>query len=117
MREAGATVRHPGEAFPLGAHDKVWLSKCGTRGWIVLMRDQRIRRRPLELAALTGAGVAAFVCTAGQATAGETANTVTRLLPRFVNIVTSETKPLLYTFGLSGSLNRVRLKTSKWGGA
>jgi hypothetical protein len=110
MQEAGAVVRHAGEAFPSATHDDVWLTECGARGWIVLMRDKHVRRRPLELAALRSANVVAFVCTAGQATAGDTATAVVRLVQKFVNIATSETKPCLYTFGLSGSLTRIRLR-------
>jgi len=86
------------------------LAECGTRGWIVLMRDQHVRRRPLELAALRAANVVAFVCTAGQATAEDTANAVGRLIGKFVNISVSEPKPCLYTFGLGGSLTRIRLR-------
>ena len=73
------------------------------------MRDKHIRRRPLELASLKAAKVAAFVCTAGQATASQTADTVERLLMKFVNMSVSEPRPFLYTFGLAGTLSRVRL--------
>lgn len=110
MQELGAVVRHAGDAFPSATHDDVWLAECGARGWIVLMRDKRVRRRPLELAALRAGNVVAFVCTAGQATAEDTANAVARLAHRFVNISISESKPCLYTFGLRGSLTRMKLR-------
>jgi len=110
MLELGAIVRHAGEAFPSATHDEVWLAECGARGWIVLMRDKHVRRRPLELAALRAANVAAFVCTAGQATAEDTATAVARLVHKFVNISISEPKPCLYTFGISGSLTRIKLR-------
>lgn len=74
------------------------------------MRDQHVRRRPLELAALRDAEVAAFVLTTGQATANETVSVIERLLRKFANISVSEPKPFLYTFGLRGSLTRVRLR-------
>jgi hypothetical protein len=114
MRELGATVRHAGEAFPSATHDEVWLAECGARAWIVLMRDKHVRRRPLELAALRANNVAAFVCTAGQATAEDTANAVARLIHKFVNISISEPKPCLYTFGLSGLLTRIELRRDKY---
>ena len=110
MQELGAVVRRAGEAFPSATHDEVWLAECGAQGWIVLMRDKHVRRRPLELAALRAANVVAFVCTAGQATAENTANAVVRLAHKFVNISISEPKPRLYTFGLSGSLTRIKLR-------
>lgn len=104
---SGASVRIPGDPFPRGTLDHVWLSACGTNEWIVLMRDQRVRRRPLELAALHQFKVGAFVLTAGQATATETADAVERLLTKFVNISVSERRPFLYTFNLRSRPRRV----------
>lgn len=52
MRAAGANVRHAGGAFPFGTADEVWLTGSGRAGWIVLMRDKRVRYRPLEYLAL-----------------------------------------------------------------
>ena len=74
------------------------------------MRDKRVRRRPLELQSLMTSGVAAFVLTAGEATAQDTADTITRIVQKMVNIAVSETRPFLYTFGLAGSLSRVPIK-------
>jgi hypothetical protein len=110
MRAAGANVRHAGEAFAFGAQDQEWLTGAGSAGWIVLTRDKRIRFRPLEYTALQEAGVGVFAFTGGTVTARETAVTIVRRLRQFVNIATSEAKPFLYTFGLSGKPTRVRLK-------
>lgn len=106
MRAAGATVEHAGGAFPRGAQDHVYLAGCGAKGWIVLTRDKRIRRRELEKETLRRHGVGAFALTAGQATAEETAAVVVPLLAKMVNISISEKKPFLYTFGLAGWLSR-----------
>ena len=78
-------------------------------GWIVLMRDQGVRRRRLEREALKVHGVAAFAFTGGEETAARTAQTICPLLTKFANMYVSEPKPFLYTFGVSGSLSRVRL--------
>lgn len=75
------------------------------------MRDQRVRYRQLERNALTEARVGAFVFTGGQATAADTAEIVCRLLAKFASINRSERKPFLYSFGLGGSLSRIKLKT------
>jgi hypothetical protein len=109
MREAGANIEHAGGAFPFGTADEVWLTACGERNWIVLTRDQRIRRRVLEREAIRQSGAAVFALTAGEATAAETAQVVVRLLVKFANMAVSEPKPFLYTFGLAGRLSRVRL--------
>lgn len=109
MREHGATVEHAGEAFPFGTEDATWLTACGEKGWTVLTRDQRIRRRLLEREAIRRSGAAVFALTAGEATAAETAEVVVRLLRKLANTTVSERKPFLYTFGLSGRLNKVKL--------
>jgi hypothetical protein len=97
MRESGANVRHAGEAFPFGAEDRVWLRACGERDWIVLTRDQRIRRRELEREAIRQSRAAVFALTAGETTAVETADVVARLLSKLANISISEPKPFLFT--------------------
>lgn len=109
MREAGANVEHAGGVFPFGTADEVWLTACGRRNWIVLTRDQRIRRRVLEREAIRQSGAAVFALTAGQATAAQVADVVVRLLVKLAHMAVSEPKPFLYTFGLSGRLNRARL--------
>jgi len=54
-----------GEAVAREIEDEVWLQEAGNRGWIVLAKDERIRRRQNELHAIQTAGVKAFYLTAG----------------------------------------------------
>jgi PIN domain-containing protein len=57
----------PGGLVPEGANDSHWLPVVGKAGLVVLTRDKRIRRRPLERQALLANGVrACFQTTAGQ---------------------------------------------------
>lgn len=51
--------------------DERWLRDVGAKGWIVLMKDDAIRRRPAELNALIDAGVRAFCLTNAQLRAAE----------------------------------------------
>lgn len=43
--------------------DEVWLQDAGRHDWVVLMKDDRIRRRPAERDAFVAAGVRAFCLT------------------------------------------------------
>jgi PIN like domain len=54
-----------GEAAARELDDEVWLAEAGNRDWIVLAKDERIRRRPNELAAIRASRVKAFYLTAG----------------------------------------------------
>ena len=107
---ARVVVRRPGVDVPFGTPDETWLGIAGSQGWIVLMRDQRVRQRVLELNALRAARVGAFVLTAGQATAKSTAVVILSKLPKMLNIFRSERKPFLYTLSLGGTLSRVKIR-------
>ena len=48
------------DVFPQDTNDEVWLREAGRRRWIVLMKDDRIRYRPGEQAAVLEAQVACF---------------------------------------------------------
>ncbi|MGH2867031.1 MAG: hypothetical protein ACRDNK_05605 [Solirubrobacteraceae bacterium] len=52
-----------GERIGQGLQDEEWLRDAGTRGWVVLMKDARIRRRPAELEVLIAHQVRAFCLT------------------------------------------------------
>jgi hypothetical protein len=110
LLRAGISVRRPGVDVPFGAPDAVWLQTAGAQAWIVLMRDQRVRHRALEIQALRSARVGAFVLTAGQATARDAAVAVIGKLQKIVNISRSERKPFLYTLGITGALSRVKIR-------
>jgi len=64
LRAAGAVVRtmadEYGERIGQGLADEEWLSEAGRRGWIVLMKDARVRYRPAQLDAVSTFAVRAF---------------------------------------------------------
>lgn len=99
LREAGASVKRLTEIFPRGTDDQVWLQHAGRQGWIVLTRDKRIRYRQLELGALQAARVRAFVFTGGNVTMKETAEILSRALPKIGGICTAEAGPFIYHIG------------------
>ncbi len=103
-------MRRPGVDVPFGATDEDWLTRAGEEDWIPLLRDQRIRLRPLEHASLLRAGVGAFVVTAGQATAQQVTDLVLRRLSKMVNIWVSERKPFIYSLSLGGTLTRLPMQ-------
>lgn len=110
MREAGASIVTPFEAGLTGSTDEKWLAAIGQKQWLALMRDQNIRRRALERRALVAAGVGAFICTAGEATAVEVRVVVLAVLHKMINIAASESRPFIFTFGLGGRLRQIPRK-------
>lgn len=67
LRTAGLTVHSMaevyGEAKAQRLPDETWLHDAGENGWIVLTKDDAIRRRPAERDALTDAAVRVFCLT------------------------------------------------------
>jgi len=60
LREFGEDVAQLTEHFPEGEADEAWLREIGARGWFLVTRDERLRWRPAEKAALTRQRVGAF---------------------------------------------------------
>jgi hypothetical protein len=113
LTAAKVNLRRAGADVPFGTPDEDWLKIAGINGWVVIMRDQNVRRRELELRALMDFKVGAFIFTAGQASAEDTSATIGRNIKRFANTAISERKPFIFTFGISGTPTRVRLKPSR----
>ena len=67
LREAGAVVHVMadvyGERIGQGLADEEWLHDAGEHGWVVLMKDAKIRYRPAELQVVIDHGLRAFCLT------------------------------------------------------
>ncbi len=69
LRDAGLRLHTLAEVYGVPADEEVadtdWLELAGQRGWPVLMKDERIRYRPAERAAIVAHRVQAFCLTGG----------------------------------------------------
>jgi hypothetical protein len=65
---------HYGEETGQGVSDTDWLQLAGENGWPVLAKDEKIRYRPAERAAISAYGVRAFYLTSGNLTAEQMAD-------------------------------------------
>jgi hypothetical protein len=69
LRAAGLRLRTLSEVYGIPADESIadvdWLERAGARGWVVLMKDERIRYRPAERQALVSHKVRAFCLTSG----------------------------------------------------
>ena len=75
LQDAGfEVVAHSRSVFAADTDDDIWLAEAGAQGWIVLMKDNRIRYRPRERAALESARVQAFALTTAQSPGEEQAH-------------------------------------------
>lgn len=87
--------------------DEVLLDKAGERGWILLTKDRRIRRRPVELEALKRARVRALFFAAGDMTSAQMISSFQTALPRIQRLVKREKPPFLRRITPSGHLEKL----------
>jgi len=99
LRGAGLRLVTLSEHYGIPADENVedvtWLRDAGKAGWVVFMKDSRIRRDPVERATLVAHRVRAFCLTRKDLTAAEMA---ARFLDRLPAIVSAcrEPGPFLY---------------------
>jgi hypothetical protein len=93
------------EGFGEVAEDVEWLPVVAARGWAVLTKDKRIRRRAIEHDALIAAGVGAFVLAAGGMGGDAIAEAFGRALPKMVRLWQTRSRPFIATVTAQGTLN------------
>jgi len=89
LRAAGLRLRTLVDVYGSPADEDVpdheWLSLAGQRGWPVLMKDQRIRYRYVERAAVIAHGVQAFCLSGGNVKAAVMAEQFLAVIDEIAN--------------------------------
>lgn len=60
FRNAGITIEVHKDHFPNDAQDVDWLPEVGIRGWVILTKDSKISKNPMERNAVARAGIKMF---------------------------------------------------------
>jgi predicted nuclease of predicted toxin-antitoxin system len=102
--KAGLVVQIHDDHFARDEEDRVWLRTVGEQGWVVLTKDQRLRYRPLEIAALRASKARVFVLTAGNLRGSEIAAVFLAALPRIHKILHSRPGPFVARISQSGHI-------------
>jgi predicted nuclease of predicted toxin-antitoxin system len=93
--EAALNVEIHDDHFRRDEEDRIWLRLVGEKGWVVLTKDQRLRYRPLEVAALLTSNARVFVLTAGNLRGSEIADVFIATLPKICRMLNSHRGPFL----------------------
>ena len=104
LLDAGFSVQKLIDHFPRGTLDVDWLAEVGRRGWVVLSKDNMIRKRRLEREALLKADVAAFILTSANMTGEEMGRAFVLAHKRMLRILASNTKPFIASVSRSGKV-------------
>ena len=74
LRKSGLHVEFHADHFADDADDQTWISEVGRLGWIVLIKDKAIRKRPVERQAVEAAKVRMFTLSSGNMTGKQMAD-------------------------------------------
>jgi PIN domain-containing protein len=83
-------------------------SQCGKK-WIAITRDQHIRRKPNEIAAIRRSHALIFVFNSGNLSAADTASILLKALPRIYRVAAETARPALYSIRKDGSVAALAL--------
>jgi predicted nuclease of predicted toxin-antitoxin system len=95
LAAAGAEVFLHDDHFPQDAEDHDWLTEVGKRGWIVLTKDQWIRRRPIQRDALLDADLKVFCFMSGSVPFSDMTQIISDCLPTIRKIVDKTRPPFI----------------------
>ena len=107
LRAAGARVEVHIDHFEQNAPDTGWIPEIGVREWVLITKDQNIRRNPLERAAYEAAHLRGFVVTGKDMSGPELASLVVRALPGMVRRAAGRRGPLLLSISSSGVFSKL----------
>jgi len=100
----GLAVEIHDDHFKRDEEDRVWLAAVAQKKWVVLTKDQRLRCRPLEIAALRTSGARVFVLVAGNLRGSDIASTFVAALPAIFRILNRDNGPFVARVTKSGKV-------------
>ena len=93
--------------FAAGTEDTEWLPRVGRLGWCLLTTDKRIRKRPLERAAVRENAVRMFYFANNDASGQQMGETLRRALPEMQKLVLEQKPPFIASINRAGEV-RIR---------
>ncbi len=109
LEEAGVVYVAHHQQFEPDSPDVEWIRRASQHGWIAITRDQNIRRKPNELAAIRASRVIIFVFTSGNLSAEDTARILLRALSGIYRAAAGTKRPRLFSIRRDGSVGRLKL--------
>ena len=107
LRAAGARVEVHLDHFPGNAPDHEWIPEVGRHNWVLITKDQHIRKNPLEAAAYAAAKLRGFVVTGKDMTGNELGDLLVRCVDGMVRRTARRTGPLLFTISRAGGFKKL----------
>jgi len=106
LRTAGAHVEVHLEHFAGDTPDTEWIPQIALRDWVLITKDQNIRRNPLERAAYESAKLRGFVITGTDMTGEELGALLVQCLRGMVRRAAGRPGPFLFTISRTGVFSK-----------
>jgi hypothetical protein len=110
LRAAGAKVEVHLDHFAGDTPDVEWIPEVASRGWVLITKDQNIRRNPLERAAYQESKLRGFVVTGKDMNAHELGELLVRCLAGMLRRVAGRAGPLLFSISRDGVFSRIHAR-------
>lgn len=102
LRAAGAVVEIHDTHFAQDTDDEVWIEEVSSKGWVILTKDQRIRRRYRELQAVMLSAARVFTMTSGNMPGDEMGRLFVAHLDQMERLAESLPPPFMATISREG---------------
>ena len=91
--------------FDRGTADETWLPLVGSKGWVLLTADKRIRYNMLEKRALKEHAVREFVFASGNLSGLDMATALELALPKMRRLASTQKPPFVASITRTGEVN------------
>jgi len=105
LKDAGVQVERHLDHFARGTPDEEWLPFIGSKGWILLTSDGRIRYRSNEKQAVIQNKVRMFYFSNNNMSGLQMANALEKALPRIFRICAKQNPPFFAAITPSGEVD------------
>jgi predicted nuclease of predicted toxin-antitoxin system len=95
LREAGAIVELHIDHFEPESPDVEWLPIVSHQGWVVLTKDSRIGRNPMEVLAISQANARVFILASGNLNLQDMATLLVDSLEKMVRLTQGNQAPFI----------------------
>jgi hypothetical protein len=99
----GEDTCHLLDYYDPGTKDEIWLEEIGKKGWILITKDRRIRRRPLEIEALKTNNVGAFFLSGKSMGKWESIKQLVQSWEKIQEIAKNNPRPFAFQINRSGT--------------
>jgi hypothetical protein len=105
LQDAGIQVKRHLEHFARGTPDEEWLPVVGSRGWVLLTTDKRIRYRTNEKQAVIKHRVRVFYSSKNDMSGQQMAAALEKALPEIQKLCARQAPPFFAAITRAGEVN------------